>query len=126
VLVLAYLVLALVLAFCYTLRFESIGYALTVTCIALLYHGLNRFERRRLEPFGIPGLGLDQIVLVLVLVVPFISSPLLPVQLFASAYRPSLDSSSSLYQTSWQTMAELVAVGLAYYLPLASRSTRQV
>jgi len=119
VLVLAYLVLASVVAFCYALRFEATGYALALTAIALLYHGLNRFAGRRLEPFGILSLGLDQIALVLVLVVPLISSPLLPIQLFTSAYSPSLDSSSLMYQTSWRTVAELVAVGLGILLSLS-------
>src|SRR5437667_9011181 len=94
VLVLAYLVLVSVLAFCYAFRFEAIGYALALTGTALLYHGLNRFSGHRLEPFGVLSLGLDQIALVLVLSVPFICSPFLPIQLFASVYSPSLDSSS--------------------------------
>ena len=119
VLVLAYLVLFSVIAFCYALRFEAIGYALAFTCIALLYHGLNRFAGRRLEPFGILSLGLDVIALALALVVPLISSPLLPIQLFASAYRPSHGSTFLIYQTSWRTVAELVAVGLGILLTLS-------
>src|SRR6266568_1950516 len=119
VLVLAYIVLVSVLAFCYAFRFEAIAYALALTGIALLYHGLNRFAGRRLEPFGVLSLGLDQIALVLVFVVPLISSPLLPIQLIASAYSPSLNSSSLMYQTSWRTGAELVAVGLGILLTLS-------
>jgi len=118
-LVLAYLVLASVLAFCYALRFEAIEYALALTGIAILYHGLNRFAGRRLNPFGVLSLGLDQIALVLVLIVPFISSPLLPIQLFTSVYSPSPGSSSLIYQTSWRTVAELVAVGLGILLALS-------
>ena len=119
VIVLAFLVLGSVLAFCYVLRFEVIGYALALTFVALLYHGLNRFAGKRLEPFGILSLGLDQIALVLVLIVPLISSPLLPLQLYASAYGTSLDSTSLIYQTSWRTLAELVAVGLGILLTLS-------
>ena len=89
VLVLAYLVLFSVIAFCYALKFEAIGYALAFTCIALLYHGLNRFAGRQPVPFGILSLGLDHIALALVLMVPLISSPFLPIQLFASAYGSS-------------------------------------
>lgn len=111
-LVLAYLVLASVIAFCYAMRFGAIGYALALTVVALLYHGLNRFARHRLEPFGVLSLGLDQIALILVLAVPLISSPLLPIQLFASANGPSFISSSLMYQTSWRTLAEFIAVGL--------------
>ncbi|HWZ17402.1 MAG TPA: hypothetical protein VNW73_01255 [Ktedonobacteraceae bacterium] len=118
-LVLAYLVLASVLAFCYALRFEVIGYALALTGIAILYHGLNRVEGRRLDRFGVLSLGLDQIAFVLVLIVPFISSPLLPIQLFTSVYSPSPGSSSLIYQTSWRTVAELVAVGLGILLSLS-------
>ncbi|HYX50696.1 MAG TPA: hypothetical protein VE843_13185, partial [Ktedonobacteraceae bacterium] len=84
VIVLAFIVLSSVLALCYALKLEVIAYALVLTCIALLYHGLNRFAGQRLEPFGILSLGLDQIALVLVLIVPLISSPLLPLQLYAS------------------------------------------
>src|SRR6266571_7206749 len=49
VIVLAYLLLASVLAFCYAFAFESIGYALALTGVALLYHGLNRFAGRLLQ-----------------------------------------------------------------------------
>jgi hypothetical protein len=119
VLVLAYLVLASVVAFCYALRFETIGYALALTGVALLYHSLNRFAGRRLVPFGILSLGLDQIALVLVFIVPLISSPLLPIQLFAAAYGSSLGTLSLPYQTSWRTVAELVAVGLGILLILS-------
>src|SRR6266487_628012 len=119
VLVLAYIVLVSVLAFCYAFRFEAIGYALALTGTALLYHGLNRFSGHRLEPFGVLSLGLDQIALVLVLAVPFICSPFLPIQLFASVYSPSLESSSLMYQTSWRTVAEFVAVGLGIILTLS-------
>ncbi len=119
VLILAYIVLASVLAFCYASRFETIGYALALTGVALLYHGLNRFAGRRLQRFGVLSVGLDQIALVLVFAVPLISSLLLPVQLFASAYGLSLNSSSSFYQASWRTVAELVAVGLGILLTLS-------
>jgi len=119
VLVLAYIILASVLAFCYASNFEPIGYALALTVTALLYHGLNRFAGRRLQPFGVFSLGLDQIALVLVFVVPLISSPLLPVQLFAFANSLSSGSSSLFYQASWRTVAELVAVGLGILLTLS-------
>jgi hypothetical protein len=119
VLLLAYIALASVLAFCYAFRFEAIGYALALTGAALLYHGLNRFAGRHLEPFGVLSLGLDQIALVLALVVPLICSPLLPIQLFASAHSLSFDSSSLMYQTSWRTVAAFVAVGLGILLTLS-------
>ena len=118
-LVLANLALFSVIAFCYALRFEAIGYALAFTCIALLYHGLNKFAGRRLEPFGILSLGLDNIALVLVLAVPLISSPLLPIQLFASTYGMSFGLPLQVYQTSWRTVAELVAVSLGILITLS-------
>src|SRR5260221_606633 len=109
-----------VLALCYALAFESIGYALALTCVALLYHGLNRFARRLLQPFGILSLSLDQIALALVFLVPFISSPLLPAQLFDSAY-----AVSSLHlQTSWRTVAELIAVGFGIILTISLSFSR--
>src|SRR6266446_405521 len=120
VIALAYIALLSVLALCYALAFESIGYALALTCVALLYHGLNRFTRRLLQPFGILSLGLDQIALALVFLVPFISSPLLPAQLFDSAY-----AVSSLHlQTSWRTVAELIAVGLGIILTISVSFSR--
>jgi hypothetical protein len=120
VLVLAYLALTSVLALCYAFDFEAIGYALALTGVALLYHGLNRVAGRRLQPFGVLSLGLDQIALVLVFVVPLISSPLLPLQLFAAANAPSLDLTSfQHFQTSWRTVAELIAVGLGIIITVS-------
>jgi hypothetical protein len=120
VIALAYIVLLSVLALCYAFAFESIGYALALTCVALLYHGLNRFAGRLLQPFGILSLGLDQIALALVFLVPFISSPLLPTQLFDSAY-----AVSSLHlQTSWRTVAELIAVGFGIILTISVSFSR--
>jgi hypothetical protein len=120
VLILAYLALGTVLALCYAFDFEPIGFALALTCIALIYHGLNRFAGRRLQPFGVLSLGLDQIALALVFVVPLISSPLLPVQLFTAAYNPSMDLASFLYiQTGWHTAAELMAVGFGIMLTIS-------
>src|SRR6266487_2431894 len=125
VLVLAYLALASVLALCYAFDFEPIGYALALTGVALLYHGLNRVAGRHLQPFGVLSLGLVQIALVLVFVVPLISSPLLPLQLFAAAYVPSLDLTSFLhFQTSWRTVAELIAVGLGIILTVSVAFSR--
>ena len=120
VLVLAYLALASVLAFCFAFDFEAIGYALALTGVALLYNGLNRFAGPRLQPFGVLSLGLDQIALALVFVAPLMSSPLLPVQLFAAVYAPSLDLTSfQHFQTSWRTVAELIAVGLGIILTIS-------
>src|SRR5438034_404569 len=125
VLVLAYPALASVLALCYVFDSEPIGYALALTGVALLYHGLNRVAGRRLQPFGVLSLGLDQIALVLVFVVPLISSPLLPLQLFVAAYVPLLDLTSFLhFQTSWRTVAELIAVGLGIILTVSVTFSR--
>ena len=120
VLILAYIALGTVLALCYAFDFEPIGYALALTGVALIYHGLNRVVGHRLQLFGNLSLGLDQIALALVFVVPLISSPLLPLQLFAAAYAPSTDSALFLHiQTSWRTVAELIAVGLGIVLAVS-------
>ena len=119
-LTLAYLLLATVLTFCYALAFEPIGYALALTGLALLYHGSNRFAGRFLQPFGKLSLGLDQLALVLVFLVPCISSPLLPVQLFARAYAPS----SMAFQANWQALAELIAVGAGILLTISVSTSR--
>ena len=120
VLALAYIALGLVFALCYAFDFEPIGYALAITGTAMLYHGLNRFAGRLLQPFGVLSLGLDQIAVALVFVVPFISSPLLLIQLFAAAYIPSPEPVSLLsFQTSWRTIAELIAVGLGILITIS-------
>ncbi|HYB01379.1 MAG TPA: hypothetical protein VED37_14265, partial [Ktedonobacteraceae bacterium] len=119
VIVLALLVLASVTALCYALNSEAIGYALAFTCVALVYHGLNRFAGRRLEQFGVLSLGLDIIALVLAVAVPFISSPLLPLQLYLSAFNIPIGSTSLLYLTGWRIFAELVAVCLCTLLILS-------
>jgi len=115
VLILAYLFLASVLAFCYGLHFEEIGYALALTAVAVLYHGLNRFTPRLLQPFGKFGLRLDQLALILVALVPLISSPQLPSQLFERAYIPyELE-----FSASWKIITELIAVGVGLALTLS-------
>src|SRR5947209_1846067 len=112
--VLAFLFLASVLALCYALRFEAIGYALALTAVALLYHGLSRFANQGLQSFGTFERNLDWIALALVLLVPIISSPVLPLQLFMRAY-----SIGTPYQTSWQTFAEIVALSAGIVLTLS-------
>jgi hypothetical protein len=111
--VLAFLFLASVLGFCYAFNFSQSGYALALVSVALLYHGLNRFASGILQPFGKLGLHLDQIALALVCLVPFISSYLLPQQLFSAAYQIPLDNNPNLYvHTNWAALADLIAVGI--------------
>ena len=111
---LAFLFLASVLALCYALAFEAIGYALALTVVALLYHGLSRFAPRLLQPFGTFERDLDWIALALVFLVPWISSPSLPLYLFVNAY-----ALGGTYQTGWQTIAELVAIAAGLVLTLS-------
>ncbi|HVB26078.1 MAG TPA: hypothetical protein VNG51_29330 [Ktedonobacteraceae bacterium] len=113
---LAFLFLAAVLALCYALAFEAIGYALALMAVALLYHGLSRFAPRLLQPFGTLERDLDWIALGLVFLVPWISSPLLPLQLVESAYTLGL---SEIYQPDWQTIAELIALAAGLVLTLS-------
>lgn len=120
VIVLAYILLASVLAACYVFALAPIGYALTLTGVALLYHGLNRFAGRYLQPSGVLSRGLDQIALGLVFLVPFISSPSLPLQLLINVYGPAVGAASPLhFQTSWQIIAELIAVGVGIVLSIS-------
>jgi hypothetical protein len=119
VMVLAYILLASVLAACYAFTFEPIGYALALTGVALLYHGFNRFAGSRLQPFGVLSPGLDQIALGLVFLVPLISSPSLPLQLLVNVYGPAVGAASPVhFQASWQVVAELIAVGLGIILSI--------
>jgi hypothetical protein len=111
---LAFLFLAGVLALCYALAFEAIGYALALTGVALLYYGLSRFAPRLLQPFDTLERDLDWIALALVFLVPWISSPLLPLQLVVSAY-----ALGGISQTGWQTIAELVALAAGLVITLS-------
>ncbi len=124
-LVVAYLFLVCVLAFCYALDLQPIGYALALTGVALLYYGLNRFVNRLLQPFGVLSLGLDQIALALAFIVPFIASPLLLFQLLYRAYAISVDANSPFFfQTNWQTVVQLVAVGCGLLLTISITLSR--
>lgn len=114
---LPYMFLSCVLAFCYALDFHQVGYALALTLVALLYHSLNRFAPRLLQPFGRLGLQLDIIALVLVGIVPVISFPLFPFQLVSRAYHMAPLGSS--IQFSWETVIELLAVGLGLVLTVS-------
>lgn len=113
---LAFLFLASVLALCYALAFEAIGYALALTATALLYHGLSRFTPRLLQSFGDLERELDWVALALVFLVPWISSPSLPLQLVVNAYAWVWWGT---YQASWQTIAELIALAAGFVLTLS-------
>jgi hypothetical protein len=120
---LAYLLPMCVLAGAYALNLEAIGYALALTGIALFYVGLNRTAGRLLTRLAPLSLRLDQIALVIAILVPFISSPLLPLQLLARAFAagtsPVMDASSFLhFAASWQAVGELAAVALCFAITL--------
>ncbi|HEY6409323.1 MAG TPA: hypothetical protein VIY29_17825, partial [Ktedonobacteraceae bacterium] len=124
--VLAFLFLATVLAFCYAFNFTQSGYALALMGVALLYHGLNCFAAPLLQPFGRLGLSLDQIALALVCLVPFISSLLLLPQQLLIVANPMLgyvfpsNVDSSLYvQANWAAVAELLAVGVGIIITVS-------
>ena len=122
VVTLALLVLVCVLAFCYALQFDATGYTLALTIVALFFAGISRYARARLQPFGALELQLDWIALALVLSVPFIVSPLLPLQLAAQVY--SLDSVAP-YHANWQTFADGAAIiaGIVLTLSIAFKRT---
>lgn len=118
--VLALLFLACVLAFCYVFNFSQGGYTLVLVSVALLYHTLNRFVVPLLQPLGNLGRLLDQIALVLVCLAPFISSPLLPQQLFSAANQIPLESNPNLYvHLNGAAAAELIAVGVGCLLTVS-------
>ena len=124
-LLITYLFLGCVLALCYALNFQPIGYTLALTGVALLYHGLNRFASRRLQPFGVLSIGLDQLALALAFIVPFIASPLLLFQLLFRAYGGASDPNSPFFfQTNWQTVAQLIAVGCGLLLTISIALSR--
>lgn len=115
--VLAYLFLACVLAFGYAYDVRQVGYVLALTAVAVLYHGLNRFAPHLLQPFGRLGLQLDLLALILVALVPIVSAPLLPLQLLSSVYPPLPEVATFLrFHASWETVAELLAIGVGVML----------
>ena len=85
-----YLFLSCVLAFSHALDFRQSDYALALTAVAFLYYGLYRFVPQLLQPFDRLGKHIEVLALVLVGLVPFIAFPLLPLELFARAYTPTL------------------------------------
>ncbi len=120
VLGLACLLLMCVLAFCYAFDYQPIGYALALTGLAVLYHGLNRFASRFLQKFGSLGLRLDQLTLLLVASVPVISSPSLPLQLLVKAGLPWLAAGSpGRFTAGWGTVAEYIAVLIGLVLAMS-------
>ncbi|HLQ28347.1 MAG TPA: hypothetical protein VK140_03815 [Ktedonobacteraceae bacterium] len=119
-LVLAYMLLACVLAFCYAFHFSLGGYVLALAGVALLYHGLSRFATRLLMPFEKLGLNLDLVALVLISIVPFVSSLQLPQQLIFAAYQIPVDIHSPLYvQANWDTVAGLIVVGVGLLITVS-------
>ena len=124
VLGLAYLLLACVLAFSYAFDYRATGYVLMLTGVAVFYHALNRYASRLLQRFGTFGLRLDQLALVLVAIVPVISSPLLPLQLLVKADLAGLAAGSPRHFTAgWETIAAfiVIAIGLALTLSVTLR-----
>lgn len=114
---LTYLLLACVLAFCYTLDFQPVGYAVALTLLALLYHGLNRKVGRKLLSFGVLDGQLELLALVFVALVPLISDPILPFQVLTQAFagRFTLPTVSM----GWETVVELLAMGVGALLTIS-------
>ena len=119
---LALLLLVCALAFCYALQFDATGYVLALTIVALFFASISRYARVLLQSFGALELQLDWIALALVLPVPFIVSPLLPLQLAAQVYSPD---SVVPYHANWQTFADGAAIiaGIVLTLSIAFKRT---
>lgn len=115
---LAYLLLLSVLALCYWLDLPAIDYALALTGVALLYHVLSRYAGRFCAPLSELSPDLDHLALVLIALVPFMSSPLLPVQLFASVSTP-LAGLVSPFEANGQAVFELLLVGIGLALSIS-------
>lgn len=113
---LAFLFLASVLTLCYALAFDALGYALALTAVALLYHALSHLASRFLQSSDALERQLDWIVLALVFLLPWISSPLVFLHLLASAYAWIWWRASP---ADWQTIAELVALAAGLVLTLS-------
>lgn len=109
-----------VLAFCYALQFDVTGYALALTSVAILYAAISRFAVQFLRTFGALELHLDWIALALVLLVPFLTPPLLSLPL------AQVFTSTAAFQANWHTFAALAAIiaGMVLTLTVAFKRVR--
>ena len=116
-----YLFLLCALACAYALSFHQVGYVLTLTGVALLYHGLTRLAPRLVQTFKGIGAHMEGLALLLVALVPFIVEPLLPLYLVEEAYVQGFQGLSF----SWEIIAELLAIiaGLALTISVALSHT---
>jgi hypothetical protein len=124
--VVALLFLITVLAGCYAFAIPSLGYIPALTCVAVLYHILGHFGSRLPQPSGTLTLRLDQLAVALVCIVPFISSPLLPIQLFASTNPIFAGDGTSIAAQSnvWMTTEFItIAIGFIVVLSIVFRHT---
>ncbi len=110
---LPYLFLLCILSGAYTLTFSRVGYVLTLTGVALLYHGLTRFVPRVMQMFNGLKVHSEWLALFLVALVPFlIMSPFLLVE---RAYTSGFQK----LPVSWETLAGLSAVLLGLALTIS-------
>lgn len=115
--VVPYQFLGCVIAFAYVFEFHQVGYALAFTAVAIFYHGLSLFTRQFLQRFSSLRVHTEGIVLALVSLVPFIVSPLLPLQLFSYAW-PYIASSTHFSMTG-ETIPGLAAVLIGFVLTIS-------
>src|SRR5207245_8525468 len=102
------------------LAFSQGGYVLTLAGVALLYHGLHRFGKHLLQPFGQLGLHLDLIALLLIVLLPFIGFPFLPLQLLAQADQASQLATPVLPSViSGNALAGLIAVVVGWMISVS-------
>ncbi len=111
---LPYCFLACVIACSYTFAFDTTGYALVLTAVALVYHGLKQFAPHLLQPFAHLEQNLEWLALLLVALVPWVVSPLLLSKLFLRVYHPSLFS----FQVTGATVVAIATLLVGLLLTL--------
>jgi len=118
--VLAYELLASVLAFAYAFSLGSTGYVLTFTGLAITYHSVTLIMHRNTTldiVFKQFSLHLDSIALILCSLIPFIVAPYLPLNLLFQAYRSGL--SYAPFSMTMPFMLELISLALGTLLTIS-------
>src|SRR5581483_6184315 len=122
---LPYLFLIATLASCYTFEFGQVGYVLTLTVTALLFHGLTRFAASQLRSYGKLALHMEILALVLIGLVPFIAMPLLPVQILELEYAPTTLHVHATLETIAEISALIAGLALSISVMLSHTGLRR-
>lgn len=114
---LPYLFLGCVLAFCYAYYYQQVGYTLALCSVAVCYHLLFRAKARLPRAFkGLPY-HLNGLSLFLITLLPFIATPLTPIEIGFRAYKLS---ASFFFSSTKDMVAILFALLIGAALTISS------